>query len=154
MQLTPRMGSLSEVYNTLGEVMTKEIRQRLSDQRTSRQGKASVPVPASKDVTPHGGKAATGLPGAPSGTLPLGNVFCVPCVVTMHKVSSPPFLTNTSYRSEELCECVSFKGGAATLEFFNTASVFLSGKLANGGGKPPAKGGNPKKGKKHNSKRS
>ena len=91
MQLTPRMGSLSEVYNTFGEVMTKEIRQRLSDLRTSRLGKASVPVPASKDVTPYGGKAATGPPGAPFGTLPVENVFCVPCVVTTPTVLSPLF---------------------------------------------------------------
>ena len=60
MLLTPKMGSLSEVYNTQGEVMTKGIRQRLSDLRTNRQGKASVPVPASKDVAPPMGEGRSG----------------------------------------------------------------------------------------------
>ena len=127
MQLTPRMGSLSEVYNTQGEVMTKEIRQRLSDLRTNRQGKAPVPVPASKDIAPWG-KAAAGPPGALSGSLPISNVYCVPCVATATKVTSLPFPTNTPHYSEELCACVSLarEGGAFTTEFSNTASVFLS----------------------------
>jgi hypothetical protein len=74
MKLKPKMGALSEVYDTQGEVMAKDIRLKLSDLRTTRQGKPSTPVPASKDVAPWGG-AAAGTPGAPLDVLPELDLF-------------------------------------------------------------------------------
>ena len=127
MKLKPKMGALSEVYDTQGEVMAKDIRQKLSDVRTTRQGKPSTPVPASKDVAAWGG-AAAGTPGGPSGGLAEVDVYCLPCVVAATEVTGSPFSTNTAHRSTKLCECVSFarEGAASTINFSNTVSVFLS----------------------------
>ena len=67
-------GTTARSYDTLGLVMSKEVRQKLSDLRTTRQGKPSTPVPASEDVAPWGG-AAAGTPGAPLDGLPESDLF-------------------------------------------------------------------------------
>ena len=67
-------GTTALSHDTLSLVMSKEVRQKLSDLRTTRQGKPSTPVPASEDVAPWGG-AAAGTPGAPLDGLPESDLF-------------------------------------------------------------------------------
>ena len=119
--------SLSQVYDTMGRVMSRKIRQKLSDARTTRQGKPPAPVRESKDVAPWGG-AAAGTLGAPLGGLPELDLFCLPCIVTATEVTGKPFMMDTAHHFTELCEgvLIAMGGDASTKDFTNTASVFLS----------------------------
>ena len=106
------MSQLSEVYNTMGQVMSVDVRQRLANLRTSRNGQPGATVPATATVPAWGLKA----PVKPKSEPPVLAVYCAPC--------APATPTLTTPCSEELCECVSvaLKGGVCALLLTDSAA--------------------------------
>jgi hypothetical protein len=126
-KLQPPMTSLSDTFNTKGEVMALDIRQKLIDARCAANGGASQVAQATSEIRPYGSiikkDSAPETPAPAPRKQGARPAFC--CANPGNHMPPMCITITTTPTPSELCTCVSVLDESPT-KFSNQSSVFLS----------------------------